>query len=63
MVNYLSFFIVDIIMSSLRQIYIQPISPDLALLYVIGIVIILIVMLCLLYLVARDEIWEQQHSI
>jgi len=51
-------------MSSLPYINISPIaSPQESFLTVIGILIFLIVILCLLYLLARDEIWDKQHSI
>jgi hypothetical protein len=50
-------------MSSLPYNNIPPTSPDLAFLYVLGMVIFLILILSLLALLARDEIWEEQHTI
>ena len=50
-------------MSSLILPYIQPTPPELAFLYVIGMAIVLLVLLALLFLIARDEIWDKQHSI
>jgi hypothetical protein len=48
---------------SIPYVNIPPTPADLAFLYVLGMVIILIFMLCLLYLFARDEIWDKQHSV
>jgi hypothetical protein len=50
-------------MSGVLVFNIPPTPPDLALLYVIGMVVLLIVMFALLLLTARDEIWEKQHNI
>jgi hypothetical protein len=45
------------------NIYIPPTPPDLAFLYVIGMGIILLVLLALLFLIVRNDIWDKQHSI
>lgn len=51
-------------MSSLPYINISPMaSSEESLLIVIGMVVFLIILLRLLYLVVRDEIWEKQHNI
>ena len=51
-------------MSSLLNAHIVPAaSPSESFLIVMGMVIFLLVMLALLLLTARDEIWDKQHSI
>jgi len=61
--KYIAPFIVYINMTLVPIPYIPPTPPDMAFLYVLGMVIFLILMLSLLALLARDEIWEKQHSI
>ncbi len=61
--NYFPSFIVHINMSSLPYNNILPTSPELSFLYVLGMVIFLILILSLLALLVRDEIWEKQHNI
>ena len=50
-------------MSSLPYINIPPTSPESAFLFVLGMVIFLLLLLSLLLLAARDEVWDNQHSI